>query len=587
MRRADRLFQIVQLLRARRLVTGAELARELEVSARTIYRDVADLVASGVPVEGEAGVGYALACGFDLPPLMFDAEEIGALVLGARMVQAFGDEALARRARSVLTKVEAVVPERLRKNFARPEWHVWRSLRKEVRAHVESRTSRARTWRPTCARSRESWPASARRGVHRRPEGDFAFVRACAGVDEVRPGMASDPPIPSREDVAERATPLGSLLTPETQPRPQRAPPASPTPLPSAATAELTPHAAFLVRRRFAALDGLRALGILAVVWHHTVGGPGRFGANLFFLLSGFLVTTALVRERARKGTIDVLGFRTRRARRLYPLYFTVLAGYVGLVALLEPAGAARDEFFAHLPAFASFTSNLFVDLEGQHTIFYFAWSLAAQEQFYLLWPWLLKRASARACAGGVMALLSLVYLTRAGTLDLVLPDGGVARALVLSVMPALALGTLLALALDTRRGFEVLRRWLGSRWTSCALLALALLVWRTPSVPEALMHVVLTALTAACVLREDHALARVLRLPALVHVGTVSYGIYLLHMLCHNAAERVLARLGGGLAPLDFVLTGALAIAVATLSHRHFEPRFLAPKRARGSSGA
>jgi len=137
-RRADRLFQIVQLLRTRRLVTAGEIARELEVSARTIYRDVADLVASGVPIDGEAGVGYALARGFDLPPLMFDAEEIGALVLGARMVQAFGDEALAQRAKSVLTKVEAVVPERLRKNFARPEWHVWRSLRKEVRAHVEN-----------------------------------------------------------------------------------------------------------------------------------------------------------------------------------------------------------------------------------------------------------------------------------------------------------------------------------------------------------------------------------------------------------------------------------------------------------------
>lgn len=137
MRRADRLFQLVQLLRARPVTTAERLATELEVSPRTVYRDVADLIASGVPIEGEAGVGYALPRGFDLPPMMFDAEEIGALVLGARMVQAFGDEALAARAKSVLAKLEAVVPERLRKNFAKPEWHVWRGLPRSVRDSVE------------------------------------------------------------------------------------------------------------------------------------------------------------------------------------------------------------------------------------------------------------------------------------------------------------------------------------------------------------------------------------------------------------------------------------------------------------------
>lgn len=114
MRRADRLFQIIQLLRGRRVVTAAELAEELEVSLRTVYRDMQDLLSSGVPIEGEPGVGYSLPRSFDLPPLMFDEGEIEALVLGARMVESFADPDLARRARSALAKVEAVLPPRLR-----------------------------------------------------------------------------------------------------------------------------------------------------------------------------------------------------------------------------------------------------------------------------------------------------------------------------------------------------------------------------------------------------------------------------------------------------------------------------------------
>src|SRR5262245_26541742 len=114
MRRADRLFQLVQLLRSRKLRTAAELGTELRVSARTVYRDVADLVGSGVPIEGEPGVGYRLRKGYELPPLTFNAEEVEALVLGARMVQAWADDELAQAASSALTKIEAVVPESLR-----------------------------------------------------------------------------------------------------------------------------------------------------------------------------------------------------------------------------------------------------------------------------------------------------------------------------------------------------------------------------------------------------------------------------------------------------------------------------------------
>ena len=101
MRRADRLFQIIQLLRRRKVVTARELAERLEVSERTVYRDVRDLVASGTPIDGEAGVGYTLRPGYDLPPLMFDHAEIEALVLGARLVEGFGDAELGRAARSI------------------------------------------------------------------------------------------------------------------------------------------------------------------------------------------------------------------------------------------------------------------------------------------------------------------------------------------------------------------------------------------------------------------------------------------------------------------------------------------------------
>jgi predicted DNA-binding transcriptional regulator YafY len=110
MRRADRLFAIVQYLRGRRLTTAAQLAHWLEVSERTVYRDVADLAASGVPIDGEAGVGYRIRAGFDLPPLMFTFDEIDALVIGARFVESWGGPGLAGGARSALAKIAAALP---------------------------------------------------------------------------------------------------------------------------------------------------------------------------------------------------------------------------------------------------------------------------------------------------------------------------------------------------------------------------------------------------------------------------------------------------------------------------------------------
>jgi predicted DNA-binding transcriptional regulator YafY len=110
MRRADRLFELVQIIRGRRLSTADYLAGRMEVSARTVYRDIADLQAQGVPIEGEAGVGYRMRPDFDLPPLMFTKDEAQALVASVRIAQPRLDTALARHAGDALSKILAVLP---------------------------------------------------------------------------------------------------------------------------------------------------------------------------------------------------------------------------------------------------------------------------------------------------------------------------------------------------------------------------------------------------------------------------------------------------------------------------------------------
>jgi predicted DNA-binding transcriptional regulator YafY len=115
MRRTERLFAIIQIMRrARAPITASSIADELETSLRTIYRDIAELIAQRVPIRGEAGIGYMLESGFDMPPLMLTPDEIEAVVLGARWVSGRGDPALARAANDLVAKIGAVIPSHLR-----------------------------------------------------------------------------------------------------------------------------------------------------------------------------------------------------------------------------------------------------------------------------------------------------------------------------------------------------------------------------------------------------------------------------------------------------------------------------------------
>ncbi|WBY07555.1 HTH domain-containing protein [Sphingomonas sp. 7/4-4] len=158
MRKADRLFQIVQILRRTgRPVTADAIAAELETSKRSVYRDIAALIGQRVPIRGEAGIGYVLEGGFDLPPLMLTADEIDAVALGVQWVAGHADPALARAARDVLAKVAAVLPDDMRAFLEDPR-HERR--RRGKRSRIAS--TQPSCGAPSAPRARSIFPMSIR-----------------------------------------------------------------------------------------------------------------------------------------------------------------------------------------------------------------------------------------------------------------------------------------------------------------------------------------------------------------------------------------------------------------------------------------
>jgi peptidoglycan/LPS O-acetylase OafA/YrhL len=326
--------------------------------------------------------------------------------------------------------------------------------------------------------------------------------------------------------------------------------------------------------RFFASLDGLRCLSVLAVIWHHcgwqdapwALAHMGYRGVDLFFVISGFLITTLLLREREETGTISLRDFYIRRTLRIFPLYYTVIALYVLTVFLFERHSAPGQAFFGNLPFFLTYTSNWFIQLEGR-VIFYFAWSLATEEQFYLVWPALEKLAGAMT----IPLVVGSILLVRQAV-ETFAPES-LWRTIVLSIHPAILGGVLLAHALHDPRGYAIAAKSMGQKWFGPA--ALAALVAALSLGQRWMIWASMIALVGAAVAREDHRLG-FLRWRPIAYMGTISYGMYLLHMLCHNVVKRALP----GLELLWLPATLALTVLVAGLSFRYYESHFLRLKK-------
>ncbi|HRG99014.1 MAG TPA: acyltransferase [Polyangiaceae bacterium] len=364
-------------------------------------------------------------------------------------------------------------------------------------------------------------------------------------------------------------------------------------------------HGAFLATRRFGALDGLRCLAVVPVVWHHAtprplegVLGKGPLGVDVFFAISGFLITTLLLRERSDAGRVDVGAFYRRRAARILPLYYAVLALTVLRAGLFLPPGSpVRAHFLASLPAYATFTTTWFVDFGVPHPVlFAYSWSLAVEEQFYAAWPWLVRgwpgargrtaRLAWGACLGLTAVSLGADWLAA----SLAPPWGAVATRALSGLRLPLVLGAVLACTLHTPATFRAARAVFGFRGAPLVALGLLSAAVLSTRVPLAATHALVVLLVATCVVREDHALAPLLALRPLRHVGEVSYGVYMLHLAAIAVVKLALgpSRAEAWDGAAVFALGLPLAVGLATASHRGFErplQRRFASRRAEAPS--
>ncbi|MDP2342789.1 MAG: acyltransferase [Deltaproteobacteria bacterium] len=354
------------------------------------------------------------------------------------------------------------------------------------------------------------------------------------------------------------------------------------------ATAATTTHQTFTTQKTFGSLDGLRALSILAVLWHHTYDVPtgwratdrGFLGVDLFFVISGFLIVTLLLRERDRKGVISLKGFYIRRFLRIVPVYYGLLFALTIIFLTVGKNANMAPAFFDDLPYALTYTSNW----AGLTTFLAITWSLSAEEQFYILWP-PLERYAKKAAVPVLWGLLIIGQLIHFGVVDGLMAELGFSKTqpefLRQTGFTPIMLGVLLAHGLHDPTWHARLAAFLHPRGTGIvALFAIVVICTVAPADltgwPRFSLHLVMAVLVGACVIREDHLLVPALRLPPLVRIGMLSYGIYLLHMLCRHGCKSILEKLGLTHDFWLFPVTLVVTILVAQASYTLYEARFL-----------
>jgi len=337
----------------------------------------------------------------------------------------------------------------------------------------------------------------------------------------------------------------------------------------------------FRQQKFFPSLDGIRCLCILAVIQFHAyhwdsalpMANRGFLGVDMFFVVSGFLIVTLLLREKERTGTVALGAFYWRRLLRIHPPYLLMVVGLAVYYQFFAPNSKIAADTLAGLPAALTFTANWVATLG----MFNILWSLATEEQFYLVWPWVQKYLPPRAI---VVFLLAVLAVSQAVNFRLVTTPLD-----SLSIMEAtftpIALGALLANLLHHRRSFAAVAAATGFRgapvvWGLGLLGALNLPGADIQGAERLVIQVTMAGFLASCVVRPRHALSAFLEWGPVARVGKVSYGMYLYHLVVLAAVGIVLAKVGLPSTGLQAALTLVATWAAAEVSFRFWESPFL-----------
>ena len=341
-------------------------------------------------------------------------------------------------------------------------------------------------------------------------------------------------------------------------------------------------HKLYKQKKVFGGLDGLRFLSISAVIWHHSVGSLSSFtltqygflGVDLFFVISGFLIVTLLLRERDKNGSISLRSFYIRRSLRIFPLYYGFILGLAAIYYFLYNQSEFGIGFLNELPIYLFYLANIFpVSLN-------ILWSLASEEQFYLVWPFI-ETYLEKHIFILIYSCLIVNQLFNFYHKEISEWMGIEDMSIFQTTFTPILLGVLLAHLLNNKPSFRLIAPWIRSYycsllWLFGLIITCSLLPNDISGMPRLFVQIIMTLLVGSVVINENNVLMPLLLFPPFARVGVISYGVYLFHIHGIVIAEKLLQKVGIEQGLIVFIFGYSITILIAETSYRLYEMPFL-----------